>query len=94
LSSVPDIQFSLGGRPWLLSVKIGEDMGTIKAVMIRYLRHKEESKIAFGMLLLLPDSVRKVEATEEAVNLAVKERGVTSIIDVGIVRTSNATSGG
>lgn len=28
-NSVPDIQFSLGDRPWLLSVKIGEDIGTI-----------------------------------------------------------------
>jgi hypothetical protein len=85
-NSVPDILFNLGNRPWILSVKIGEDIGTIKAAMIQYLRHKEESKIAFGMLLLLPDSVRKVEPTEEAVNLAVKEIRVTSIIDAGIVK--------
>jgi hypothetical protein len=41
-------------------VKIGEDIGTIKAALIQYLRHKEESKIAFGMLLLLPESIRRM----------------------------------
>jgi len=85
-NSVPDIQFNLGDRPWLLSVRIGEDIGTIKAAMIQYLRHKEESKIAFGVLLLLPESVRKTEATEEAIHLAIKEVTVTSIIDAGIVK--------
>ena len=61
-NSVPDIVFELKDYSWILSVKIGEDSKTIKDAFLQYLRHKEESKIEFGMLLLLPEKVRKIRA--------------------------------
>jgi len=85
-NSVPDIQFDLGQRTWLLSVKIGEDSRTILDAFRQYLRHKEESGIKLGMLLLLPTSVRNVEASEQAIRRAIEERPVTVLIDATFVK--------
>jgi len=82
-NSVPDIVFTLGQRSWLLSVKIGEDNRTLKDAFLQYLRHKRESAIDYGLLVLLPESVRRTPASEDAIRLAVRTCRVTALIDAG-----------
>jgi hypothetical protein len=79
--TVPDIKFQLGRRSWLLSVKIGQDPRTILDAIKQYLRHKEESEIKLGLLLLLPTSVRDVEATQAVIQRTIEETPVTVLID-------------
>jgi len=85
-NSVPDIVFQLNSHRWILSVKIGQDLGTIKGAFIQYLRHKEESNIPFGILLLLPQSIRAVRATEEEVQAAIRREIPAALIDAGPVK--------
>jgi len=89
-NSVPDIVFELGDHSWLLSVKIGETPAIIKDAFLQYLRHKEESDRSgisrFGMLLLLPDSVRRVPVSEDALLSAIQDLNVTALIDAGDVK--------
>ncbi len=85
-NSVPDIVFDLGEHKWLLSVKIGESPAIIKAAFLQYLRHKEESDITFGMLLLLPESMRRVKTAESALVTALGLTNVTALIDAGNVK--------
>lgn len=85
-NSVPDIVFDLDMQKWILSVKIGETPKIIKEAFLQYLRHKQESGIDFGMLLLLPESMRRVKATEEAVKGVLAESNVTALIDAGDVK--------
>jgi len=85
-NSVPDVVFTLGGYDWILSVKIGDSVGMLKSAFLQYLRHKEESRIPFGILLLLPDSVRSTPAEEKALRAAVREKGATALIDAGDVK--------
>lgn len=85
-NTTPDIQFELGDRSWILSVKIGENAKIIKDAFLQYLRHKEESQIPFGILLLLPESMRKVLASEEAIRLAMRKTAVTALIDADLVK--------
>lgn len=85
-NSVPDILFELGGHSWLLSVKIGDNPAVIKDAFIQYLRHKEESKINFGMVLFLPDIFRSVQANEKALRNALNYQNVTALIDAGEVK--------
>jgi len=85
-NSAPDIQFVLGERDWLLSVKIGEDVRTVKAAFLQYLRHKEESGIPFGILVLLPDSVRSVTDSEESIREAIRRTPVTTLVDANVVK--------
>lgn len=84
--SVPDIVFQLNTHRWLLSVKIGQDVGTIKGAFVQYLRHKEESGIPLGILLLLPESVRAVKATEQAIRTAIRTQIPATLIDAGPVK--------
>ncbi|MEW6202758.1 MAG: N-6 DNA methylase, partial [bacterium] len=86
INSYPDIVFDLEDRKWILSVKIGESVSSIKDAFLQYLRHKEESKIDFGMLLILPESIRNIDATSEAIKDAIKNRPVTALVDAGIVK--------
>lgn len=85
-NSVPDIVFELGRRSWLLSVKIGEDAKTVKEAFLQYLRHKEESGIRLGLVLLLPEAIRRIQATEEAVHAALYDIPVTVLIDADLVK--------
>jgi type I restriction-modification system DNA methylase subunit len=86
-NSEPDILFDLGGYSWFLSVKMGESPAIIKDAFLQYLRHKEESDIKrFGMLLLLPESMRQVKASENAVRSAIEHDGVTALIDAEKVK--------
>lgn len=85
-NSVPDVVFALGGYEWILSVKIGDSVGILKSAFLQYLRHKEESRIPFGILLLLPDSIRSIPPEERALRAAVREKGATALIDAGDVK--------
>lgn len=85
-NSVPDIVFELGGRPWLLSVKIGEDAKTVKEAFLQYLRHKEESGIRLGLVLLFPETIRRIQATEEAIRAALHDLPITVLIDADFVK--------
>jgi hypothetical protein len=84
--SVPDIRFEFLGREWLLSVKLGETPALIKDAFIQYWRHKEESGIENGLLLILPDRLRSIRAVEEVVSRALRETRVSVLIDAGIVK--------
>jgi hypothetical protein len=79
--SVPDIKFILNGEPWLLSVKIGESLTLVKAAFLQYLRHKEESGIDRGLLLLLPDEIKATVADEESVRNAIAQTNVAVLVD-------------
>ena len=85
-NSAPDIQFVLQKKNWLLSVKIGEDVRTVKSAFLQYLRHKEESRIPLGILLLLPDAFRKVRDDEDAIRDAIRKTTVTTLIDAGSIK--------
>ncbi len=79
--SVPDISFTLFGNPWLLSVKVGESTSLLKSAFIQYLRHKEESGIERGILLLLPDDLKSIAANEDSVRNAIMNNKVVALID-------------
>ena len=84
--SVPDIKFDFLGVPWLLSVKVGESIALVKSAFLQYLRHKEESGIERGILLLLPDAMRRVSANEQAIRRAIARNNVAALIDAGTVK--------
>src|SRR6267143_919466 len=84
-NSVPDIKFELLGSDWLLSVKVGDTAAIIKDAFIQYLRHKEESGIQYGLLLMLPESVRKTGATEAEVDAVIRTQIATVLVDGGPV---------
>jgi tRNA1(Val) A37 N6-methylase TrmN6 len=85
-NSVPDIQFDMLGGPWLLSVKLGETLTIIKDAFLQYLRHKEESGIGRGLLLILPEALRKLPAQDEALRQAIATSPVTVLVDAGPVK--------
>lgn len=85
-NSVPDIVFKLNDKSWILSVKIGQDLTTIKSAFLQYLRHKEESNIPFGMLLLLPNEARDVIAEEGIIESAINQFKPVVLIDAGDVK--------
>jgi tRNA1(Val) A37 N6-methylase TrmN6 len=82
-NSSPDIRFDFLELEWLLSVKLGETLAVIKDAFIQYWRHKEESGIANGLLLILPDRLRSVRPAEDAVRRALLETPVSVLIDAG-----------
>lgn len=85
-NSYPDIVFKIRDYNWILSVKIGENPKIIKDAFLQYLRHKEESNIAFGILLLLPDSIRDIKAEESTLRSAIDTFPVTALVDADIVK--------
>jgi hypothetical protein len=84
--SVPDIVFELLNRKWLLAVKIGEDVPTLKSAFIQYQRHKDESGLNHGLLLFLPNSIRATKPTEQEVNNAILTSPVTCLVDTPILK--------
>ena len=84
--SVPDIIFTLLNRNWLLSVKVGEDVPTLKSAFIQYQRHKDESGLNHGLILFLPSSVRATKPTQQDVTSAVLTSPVTCLVDTPIVK--------
>jgi len=82
-NSVPDIRFDFLGMEWLLSVKLGETLAVVKDAFIQYWRHKEESGIANGLLLILPERFRSVKPTEDAIRQALLGTAVSVLIDAG-----------
>jgi hypothetical protein len=85
-NSVPDVVFGFHDQRWLLSVKIGSDARTLKEGFLQYLRHKDESGIPLGMLLLLPTTIREVEPTGEAIRAAVAQTPVTCVLDADVIK--------
>ncbi|MFC1731983.1 N-6 DNA methylase [candidate division KSB1 bacterium] len=85
-NSEPDIKFELGDSSWLLSVKIGETPKITKDAFLQYWRHKRESNIRYGIILLLPESMRFVPATENAIRNAVYSNIVTVFIDADFAK--------
>ncbi len=85
-NSAPDIEFEFLARRWLLSVKIGENPKIIKDSFLQYLRHKEESGLADGLLLLLPESIRSTLADEGAVRAALLSARSTMLVDSALVK--------
>lgn len=79
--SVPDIVFDFLGYSWILSVKIGESISAMKDAFVQYLRHKAESGLQNGILLMLPDSARKVPPTESEVRHTIRTSKVFVIVD-------------
>lgn len=84
--SVPDIVFKLLDRDWLLSVKIGEDVPTLKSAFIQYQRHKDESGLNNGLILFLPVSIRATKPTAEDVTSAIFSSPVTCLVDTPILK--------
>jgi hypothetical protein len=82
-NSFPDIQFQLLDRPWLMAVKLGESPAALKEAFLQYLRHKEESDIHDGLVLLLPDAFRTVRADASAIQAALASIPVTVFVDAG-----------
>ena len=82
----PDIKFRLIGRDWLLGVKIGQSSSTLTSAFLQFSRHKHESGIESGILLFLPDSVRKIRPTEEAIAEAVSTAGVLALVDASTLQ--------
>jgi hypothetical protein len=85
-NSVPDIVFNLLNRDWLLSVKIGEDVPTLKSAFIQYQRHKDESQRNHGLILFLPNSVRATKPTEQDISSAIFTSPVTCLVDTPILK--------
>ncbi len=85
-NALPDIQFELLGRPWLMAVKLGESPAAMKEAFLQYLRHKEESGIQDGLVLLLPDELRNVRPEESAIRAALAREAVTVFVDAGPVK--------
>ncbi|MDQ3803766.1 MAG: SAM-dependent methyltransferase [Acidobacteriota bacterium] len=83
---MPDIEFDFIGQRWLLSVKIGENPATRLSAFLQYLRHKQESGIEYGQLLILPESVRRTAASEEAVYNALLKTNVSVLVDAQTVK--------
>lgn len=79
--SVPDIVFTLNDQRWFLSVKVGESLGSLRSAFIQYLRHREETGIERGMLLILPDEIRRTPASEQAVQEALASTNVAVLVD-------------
>lgn len=82
-NSEPDIIFRLGGRNWLLSVKIGETNTIYRKAFLQYKRHQEESGINQGLIIFFPESIRQISQTEKALRDAVRTCSITVLIDAG-----------
>lgn len=89
--SAPDAIFGLGGRDWILSVKVGESIAGIKAATLQYLRHKEESNIPYGILLMLPENARRVPVKQEELEAYIQKQVVTVLLDAGEIKQELAT---
>lgn len=84
--TVPDIEFDFLGYRWLLSVKLGESPNLIKDAFVQYLRNKQESGVEYGLLLMLPDSIRKTKPKEDDVLTAIRHSTATVLVDAGPVK--------
>ena len=80
-NSEPDIIFNLDSQRWLMGVKIGETPSILKSAFIQYQRHKDESKLNHGLLLFLPESMRKVGITESEIASAIGKTRVACLVD-------------
>jgi hypothetical protein len=84
--SQPDVVFSLLGREWILSVKLGEDIPTLKSAFIQYQQHKDDTGLEYGLILFLPSSLRSTPVRANAMRGAVDTAQVTCLIDTPLVK--------
>lgn len=89
-NSYPDIQFEMLGETWLLPVKIGQTTNILKSAFLQYQRHKDESKLAHGVMLFLPDGARQIAANAQALDAALRTMNVTCLIDTPTVKEEYA----
>lgn len=85
-NSEPDIVFTYLDRPWFMSVKIGEKPATVKDAFLQYLRHKEDSRIPHGLLLILPEAFRGIRPEAPALWEALDSRNVSVLVDAASVK--------
>lgn len=88
--SYPDILFHLGGREWILSVKIGETAEIQRQALLQYWRHKNDSGIDDGLIVFLPEAVRRTAASEVALHQVLRATRVTALIDAGTLQEERA----
>jgi len=80
-NSQPDIVFGLDEIRWLLSVKIGSDSKTLKDAFLQYIRHKDESRISHGIILFLPEQVRRFPPDESSILERLRSTNCDALID-------------
>ena len=85
-ASVPDIVFNLLNRNWLLSVKVGEDVATLKSAFIQYQRQKDESGLNHGLILFLPSSIRATKPRQQDVTSALLASFGTCLVDTPVLK--------
>ncbi len=85
-NSQPDIVFNLGDVKWLLSVKIGSDSKTLKDAFLQYSRHKDESGISYGVILFLPEEVRKYPPDETYISQKIENLNCEALIDTPYIK--------
>ncbi|MGB9815837.1 MAG: HsdM family class I SAM-dependent methyltransferase [Thermoplasmata archaeon] len=85
-NSQPDIVFNFSEIKWLLSVKIGNDSKTLKDAFLQYSRHKDESGISYGVILFLPEEVRKFPPVETYISQKIKNLNCDALIDTPYVK--------
>jgi hypothetical protein len=81
--SYPDILFHLGGREWILSVKIGETPDIQRQALLQYLRHRNDSGITQGLIFFLPEAARRTPPSEAGLKQTLRSLASTTLIDAG-----------
>lgn len=84
--SQPDIVFELNGIKWLLSVKVGSNTAILKSAFLQYSRHKEDSKIEYGMILFLPTNIKNYPANEKEIARRFRKERCDVLIDTPFVK--------
>ena len=65
--SQPDIIFEINSINWLLSVKVGNNTNILKSAFLQYSRHKDDSKIDYGMILFVPSEIKNYPTVESEI---------------------------
>ena len=70
----PDLLVEWLGEKWIVSVKIGdpERPHFLRKAFLQYISHMATIETSYGMLIFYPESIRKVEPLEEAVEKAIR----------------------
>jgi hypothetical protein len=88
--SQPDIVFTLGKRQWLLSVKIGQDVGTTRSALLQYIRHKADSGIQRGLIVFFPESVREIPPIAANLRKALEVTLCVALVDAEAIKEERA----
>jgi len=88
--TTPDLVFRLPELPdtqWLLSVKIGEAASILKNAFLQYLAHKRHCGLDYGLILLLPDEVRRLSLDPHSLSRFLSASSVVALIDTPFVQS-------